>query len=217
LAKLVKSYNNTYHRTIKTSPASVNKSNEAEIWSRVYGHDKNEGASEKSLLDFKFNVGDLVRISKAKGVFSKGYTANWTRELFKIHERLPRDPPVYKLIDMHDTKPEVIEGIFYEANLQKVVQKDNIYYIEDVIKERKTRGKEEAFVKWLGYPVRFNSWIPVTAFTKTFDDPFVLQDENNTSTSSSSSSSSSVSSSTSINNQKRTEKSNKKQRVEFSV
>ena len=32
---LIKSYNNTHHRTIKTTPTNVNKENEKEIWSNI--------------------------------------------------------------------------------------------------------------------------------------------------------------------------------------
>ena len=32
----------------------------------------------------KFKVGDNVRISKHKNVFAKGYTSNWSEEVFVI-------------------------------------------------------------------------------------------------------------------------------------
>ena len=32
----------------------------------------------------KFRVSDTVRVSKYKSIFSKGYKANFTREIFKI-------------------------------------------------------------------------------------------------------------------------------------
>ena len=34
--------------------------------------------------DPKFEVGDLVRISKYKNIFAKGYTQNWSEEGFVI-------------------------------------------------------------------------------------------------------------------------------------
>jgi hypothetical protein len=69
LQDLIDSYNNTYHRSIKTSPALVTKLNEDEIWQNLYGFDKNLG-NPKS-IHFKFDVGDKVRISKAKLIFDK--------------------------------------------------------------------------------------------------------------------------------------------------
>ena len=34
--------------------------------------------------DCKFKVGDDVRISKYKNIFAKGYTPNWSEEVFVI-------------------------------------------------------------------------------------------------------------------------------------
>ena len=34
--------------------------------------------------DPKFNVGDHVRISKCKNIFAKGYTPNWSEDVFVI-------------------------------------------------------------------------------------------------------------------------------------
>ena len=39
LPQLVKSYNNTYHRSIKTKPTQVTKANEAKVWDTLYGSD----------------------------------------------------------------------------------------------------------------------------------------------------------------------------------
>lgn len=151
---LVTSYNNSYHRTIKTSPNQVNITNETKIWSNIYGFEKNEG--DHSSISFKFNIGDKVRIAKSKTAFEKGYTANWTREIFYIDKIIPRVPPVYII---KDEAGEVIKGIFYEQQLQKVEKKDDIYYIQEVIKSKFVNGKKQHFVKWLGYPDKFNSWI----------------------------------------------------------
>lgn len=174
LPDLVFSYNNTYHRTIKTSPSQVSKENEDKIWEITYGHKKD--VPLENSVKFKFKVGDLVRISKAKMVFDKGYTANWTREIFKIHERIPRRPPVYRITDTHPTKPEVIEGVFYEENLQKITKTDDIYYVDKILKERVFRGKKEAYIKWLGYPDKYNSWEPVSNFIKSFGEPLEIDD-----------------------------------------
>jgi len=175
LNDLVSSYNNSYHRTIKTTPAQVNKTNEDSIWKTIYGHEKQEPIEKP--INFKLKVGDLVRISKTKMIFDKGYTANWTRELFRIHECIPRHPPVYKIIDTHPTKPEVIQGVFYEKNLQKVSKNDEVYFVERILKERVIRGKKEAYIKWLGYPDKYNSWEPVSNFVKSFVEPLDIEQE----------------------------------------
>ena len=68
----------------------------------------------------------------------------------------------YKLKDLagEDTK-----GAFYDDELQSVTKaEDEPFDIERILKTRKRAGKVEYFVKWRGYPVKFNSW--VTALTK---------------------------------------------------
>ena len=82
---------------------------------------------------FKFNINDKVRISKYKTVFSKGYDPNWSEEIFVITELLARKPNVYKLKDLND---EPIEGIFNETELQKILNEDEIYKIEKILKSR---------------------------------------------------------------------------------
>ena len=66
---------------------------------------------------YKFNVGDFVRLSLRKRLFKKGYKANFTEEVFKITERLPRTPEVYKVQDLLERS---ISGTFYVKELQKV-------------------------------------------------------------------------------------------------
>ena len=119
-------------------------------------------------LKFKYNIGDLVRISKSKALFDKGYTANWTREIFKIYHRYPRTPPVYKIIDIHPTNPEIVDGVFYENQLQKIIKEDNVYYVEEILKERSSKKGKEVYIKWLGYPEKFNTWEPASNLLKTF-------------------------------------------------
>jgi len=64
----VNSYNNSFHRTIQTTPNSVNKDNEMEIFQIMY---KDLGKPKKAEIP-KFHVGDGVRISRAKLIFEKG-------------------------------------------------------------------------------------------------------------------------------------------------
>ena len=49
----------------------------------------------------KFKVGDKVRISKYKRkIFDKGFTPNWTEEIFVIDEILNTNPLTYRLVDL---------------------------------------------------------------------------------------------------------------------
>ena len=101
----------------------------------------------------KFAIGDKVRISKYKRrVFDKGYTPNWTDEIFVIDEVLPTKPVTYKIVDLTG---EAIEGSFYEQELQETDQE--IFKIDKVLK--RDNKKKLALVRWNGYPEKFNSWI----------------------------------------------------------
>ncbi|GFT23813.1 uncharacterized transposon-derived protein F54H12.3 [Trichonephila clavipes] len=57
-----------------------------------------------------------------------------------------------------DLQGEEIKGTYYEAELQKVVD-SGFYPVENVIKQRKRGGITEYFVKFLGYPEKFNEWV----------------------------------------------------------
>jgi hypothetical protein len=144
LQSLVDEYNNTKHRTIKMTPNEVNKENEDRLLQTVYKY-------EKRLESNKFNIGDSVRISKYKHAFEKGYTPNWTTEIFKIACVQRTQPLTYLLNDYQNKK---IEGAFYEQELQKV-KNPNVYLIEKIIRKR----GDKLFVKWLGFDSTHNSWI----------------------------------------------------------
>lgn len=111
LQRLVAAINNTTHRTIGTTPASVSKKNEQEIWNRLYGQ-------KPAAHAVVYKVGDHVRITKEKHKLSKGYQPNFTQEVFVIIKVLEtRIPPVYKLCDLQG---EDLEGVFYPEELARV-------------------------------------------------------------------------------------------------
>ena len=64
----------------------------------------------------KFQVGDYVRNADKRNIFSKGYTSNWNRELFKVNEVLSTQPPRYKIEGING---EIIRGKYYEQELLK--------------------------------------------------------------------------------------------------
>ena len=103
LDNVVNEYNNTKHSTIKIKPIDV-KNNK-----RVYIDAHNE-------KDSRFKVGDRVRISKLKNIFAKGYTPNWSTEIFIVDKVNDTVPYTYNLKDLND---EEIIGSFYDKELQK--------------------------------------------------------------------------------------------------
>ena len=99
LDDIVNEYNNTYHRTIKMK--SVDVKNNAYI-------DSNKKVNDK---DPKFEVGDHVRISKYKNIFAKGYTPNWSEEVFVIKKVKNTVPWKYVVNDLNGIE---IIGTFFE-------------------------------------------------------------------------------------------------------
>ena len=134
---IVDKYNNTYHRTIKMKPIDAGDDSFAEY---------NEKCNKE---DPKFKVGDYVWISKYKNIFAKGYTPNWSEEVFIIKKK-QTIPWGYITSDL---RGEEIVGSFNEKELQKTNQKE--FRIEKVIK----RKGNKLYVKWKGYNNSFNSWI----------------------------------------------------------
>ena len=70
----------------------------------------------KKILDFRL----IVRISKYKNIFAKGYAPNWSEEVFVIIEIKNTVPWPYIVTDLNGEK---ITGNFYEKELQETSQK----------------------------------------------------------------------------------------------
>lgn len=145
LENLVSTYNNTVHRTIAMKPKDVSRKNAERLLHRVYVKPSNHSVRKR------FKVGDKVRISKFKNIFAKGYTPNWSTEIFTVAKVIETNPPTYKLKDYQD---EPIAGGFYEQELLRTKVPD-IYLIEKVLRKRGNK----LLVKWLGFDDSHNSWI----------------------------------------------------------
>ena len=96
-------YNNNIHSTINMTP--VDASNYL---------DKFKYFVKSTKATLKFKVGDYVRKAGKRKIFSKGYTSNWNRELFKVNEVLNTQPLTYKIEDLNG---EIVEGKYYEQEL----------------------------------------------------------------------------------------------------
>lgn len=113
LNSLVTSYNNKPHRSLHgLAPNMVTEDNEREVWEKQYG-----GYVRSQHQKSKFRIGDKVAITKLKRTFKKGYLPGWSKERFKIVDKINSVPPVWKIADNNG---DIIEGIFYDQELQKV-------------------------------------------------------------------------------------------------
>ena len=111
LDDVVNKYNNTKHSIINMKPIDVGDNK------RVYimKHNENNEHNEK---DSRFKVGDRVRISKFKNIFAKGYTPNWSRNIFIVNKINDTVPYTYNIKDLND---EEVIGSLYDRELQKSI------------------------------------------------------------------------------------------------
>ena len=105
LNDIVDKYNNTYHNTIKMNPIDVKEYSLAEY---------NEESNEK---DPKIKINDHDSIGKYKNIFAKGYSPNWSKEIFVVKKKIKNTVPWTYVIS--DLNGEEIIGSFYENELQK--------------------------------------------------------------------------------------------------
>ncbi|KYM93398.1 hypothetical protein ALC62_16000 [Cyphomyrmex costatus] len=93
----------------------------------------------------------LSKIFREDKRYEKGYTPNWSTEIFHFAKVQRTNPATYLL---RDYRGEPIVGGFYEYELQRV-SNPNVYLVEKVLCKRGS----EVYVKWLGMDNSHNSWI----------------------------------------------------------
>ena len=156
LDKLLDEYNNVdIHRTIGMTPARASLAkNGSLIASKLQ--------VEKGGIG-RLKVGDNVRMSLVKGVFDKGFEANWSEQIYVVESVKNTSPVSYTIKDLQG---EPIIGRFYEQELQKTTQ--SVYRIEKILQRKIGKdGIEMLRVKWKGYPNKFNQWIKKSDMEKT--------------------------------------------------
>ena len=75
-----------------------------------------DSSKEVNDKDPKFVVGDHVRTSKYKNIFAKGYTPNWSEDVFVIKK--VNDTVLWRY-GINDLNGQELIGPFYEKELQK--------------------------------------------------------------------------------------------------
>ncbi|KAI1290250.1 putative uncharacterized transposon-derived protein F54H12.3 [Halotydeus destructor] len=145
LPAVVKTYNNTRHRSIGMAPAQVTLANTATVFRNLYGVD-----SYSDLYSQRENTlrkGDTVLVGVPTTAFTRGFSANWSPEVKNVAVVNRTDVPQYKLQGSRKRH--------YPAEVQPVNNKYR--QVEKVIKRR---GNEQ-LVKWKYEPRTRNSWINV--------------------------------------------------------
>lgn len=125
LEQIVNSYNNTIHSVTKMEWKDIPL-----IYNNTH---KKRYAAEKKFPRQNLQINDYVRVIISKKVFDKGYTENWSREVFQIMKIINKNP--HKLYCIKDLKDRQVKGKLYEEQLQKISFPKNT-----VMKVLKTQG-----------------------------------------------------------------------------
>ena len=122
--------------------------------------------------------GTVVRISQVKGAFEKGYAPNWSAEDFRIARVVDegkgrRQRTTYKL---ENRSGEPLAGYWYREELLPITA--NRFMVERVLRRRPIKAgarvagdvapneNQEYLVKWVGWPAKFNTWVPQSDFVR---------------------------------------------------
>jgi hypothetical protein len=155
LNDIVNNYNNTYHRTVKTTPYAIKN-----------GTDINHQVVNIVTHDFK--IGDRVRASKPKTVFQKGDKITFTHTIYRVTEinknkifisndetQLKKFYKPYQLLLINDDvgvleKPEIEHKVIHKAlkkekKINKVLKLDGIDQMNNLGDSKRVRKQ---FVKY---------------------------------------------------------------------
>ena len=167
IEKSLEIYNDRTHSSIGMSPDSARTKRNQKIILKRYmkryaKYDKMR--TDKNRNRSKYKLGQFVKIFKKKGIFTRGFHQNVTKEYFKIYHidrTLSKDR--YYLKDIMGDK---IVGSFYEEYLIPYTppQNDPVYRLDPSFKgfkQKNINGIPHMYVKWLGWPDKYNQWIPL--------------------------------------------------------
>ena len=160
-------YHNRYHSTLKMSPNEadmpINHNKLLRIYLKRYAK-FDQIIAKKNKKQTKFRKGQIVKIFSKKNIFTRGYLQNVTKEYFEIYDidrRLSKDRYFLK-----DLKGDKVIGSFYEEYLVPFSPPPDgdVFKLDPNhkdFKRKNIRGVPHIFVKWLGWPKKFNQWVPV--------------------------------------------------------
>ena len=167
LPKFVESYNNTWHHGIRAKPVDVNEKNEKRLWWQMYWPEENvkekkihQKRKSKRKINFKFEIGDQVRISVTRKAFDREYDQRWTGEVFIVKSRFMREGniPMYKINDYGGSP---MTGSYYENEMQKIspVSKEDLFVISEILDSKIEDNVKYVKVSYRYWPAKYNRWI----------------------------------------------------------
>jgi len=156
LDQLVETYNKRPHRTLQG--LSPKQADSAQYYIQALeALNKHYQKARDKRKKPKYAIGDIVRVSKLKTKFTRGYHEQWKRELFTIFDINMKMPiPMYLIRSMNTN--EIVKGGFYESELVRI-GKTEVYKIEKILRHRRRNGKLEYLVRWEGFDAQHDSWV----------------------------------------------------------
>lgn len=165
LEQALEIYHSRWHRGIKMTPYEAEKeenqntllNNHQQRWF------KNTKALKKEIPAFK--IGDTVRIFVIRSRFIRGYDENYTNEYFTVVNVDTKLPTVRYQLEDYDK--EKIIGSFFQNELIHYTPGDDSFPVQLIGKPRlnpKTK-KVEQFVSYVGWPKKYNTWLPLENLT----------------------------------------------------
>lgn len=179
LNQLVDAYNRSPHSSLPpdTTPQEVwLRRNDHAFQQRIYHHQYGDDhGGLPATIDDTVRVraslepltpGDFVRLarSRERALEDRGYQPRWTEEIFVIKNQHALFNNVYRV---EDRLGEEIKGSFYREELKHIKQLPKPI-VERVLRRNRKRGT--TLVKWLGYPKKFNSEIPLDQLNNNDDE-----------------------------------------------
>ena len=119
IEKTTRSYNRSYHISIRMRPADVSEENQSEVFTTLYG----DQSPPNPVKPFKYKPGDHVRVSFSKRPFSREYE-KWSYEIFRV-ESFDRIQLIL-VYTLQDLQGETLVGRFYTDQLQPAVYSDEV-------------------------------------------------------------------------------------------
>ena len=113
LDDIVEGYNKTPHSSHGLSPLDVTNENRKDVYKRLY-------PSTSIKVDCHLKIGDKVRKIREKQDFEKGYTPNWSEEIFTI--KTVRKKNTVCWYTLADSSGDILAGIWYYYQLNLVTR-----------------------------------------------------------------------------------------------
>ena len=163
LEKIVRGINNSYHTAIQTSPNSVDKNNELEVWARLYLGKK--AIDKTKFSPFKYQIGDFVKTPLKRGKLHRGdYWVNWDEEPKKVNTRFRNyGVNLYQLTDFLGRK---LPSNFLEHQLQPILYdlKDKNSMIRTKIIQKDSKGGQPRVkVQFEDWPAKYSKWVSASS------------------------------------------------------